>query len=361
MTTELQTTESQQTDAKLVTRYGVTPEQIEAKKKTYAALTCDTREGYEQVRLAIAECRTTRVQVEAKRKELKAGALEYGRRVDAVAKQLTGLVEEIETPLQEKKDAVDQAKARAKAEKEAAEKAALEAQIKAEREAEEKRLAAVAEAQRIEAEKLAAERRAFEEEQARARVEAEKAAAESRAKAEAAAKAEADRVAAERSALDAERRKLEEAREAEETRQRVAREQEEARLAAVRAEEEAKLDAARAEVERQRRETERLERERLAKLEADRQAEVARKEAEEAAVREAERQAAIRARLDALRPDAEKLYSYAGRIRAIDVPTVASEEARRAVTEAIDALAQIAGRLETFGKDSTAVAQEAAE
>jgi NADH dehydrogenase [ubiquinone] 1 alpha subcomplex assembly factor 7 len=361
MTTELQTTESQQTDAKLVTRYGVTPEQIEAKKKTYAALTCDTREGYEQVRLAIAECRTTRVQVEAKRKELKAGALEYGRRVDAVAKQLTGLVEEIETPLQEKKDAVDQAKARAKAEKEAQEKAALEAQLKAEREAEEARLkaereaeaarlAAQREAQRIEAEKLAAERRAFEEEQARAKAAAEKAAAESRAKAEEEARKLAE-----------ERRKLEEAREAEELRQRVAREQEEARLAAVRAEEEAKLDAARAEVQRQRRDTARLEAERLAKLEADRQAEVARKEAEEAAVREAERQAAIRARLDALRPDAEKLYSYAGRIRAIDVPTVASEEARRAVTETIDALAQIAGRLETFGKDSTAIAQEAAE
>lgn len=321
MTTELQTTESQQTDAKLVTRYGVTPEQIEAKKKTYAALTCDTREGYEQVRLAIAECRTTRVQVEAKRKELKAGALEYGRRVDAVAKQLTGLVEEIETPLQEKKDAVDQAKARAKAEKEAQEKAALEAQLraereaeearlKAEREAEEARLAAQREAQRIEAERLAAERRAFEEEQRKAREAAEKAAAESRAKAE-----------------------------------------EDAR----------KIAEERAEVERQRRETERLEAERLARVEAERQAELARKEAEEAAVREAERQAAIRARLNALRPDAEKLYSYAGRIRAIDVPTVASEEARREVSAAVDALAKIAAALETFGKDSTAVAQEAAE
>lgn len=101
---------------------------IEAKREAFAALVCDSPSGYEAVRLAIAECRDTRVAIEGRRKELKADALEYGRQVDSVAKQLTSIVESIEDPLRWKKAAADEAKAKAKAERARAEQARVEAE-----------------------------------------------------------------------------------------------------------------------------------------------------------------------------------------------------------------------------------------
>ena len=73
----------------LAIQYGVTAEQIDLKRKTYASIDPTQPGGYEACRLAIADCRETRGAVEAKRKELKAGALEYGRKVDAAAKVFT--------------------------------------------------------------------------------------------------------------------------------------------------------------------------------------------------------------------------------------------------------------------------------
>lgn len=119
----------------LPVKYEVTVEQIRAWGETYSALTCDTREGYEEVRLAIGTLRSTRTGIEKRRVELKKDALEYGRRVDSVAKSLTAEIEAIEEPLIAKKAAVDEAKERAKREKEAAEKAAVEAELRAKREA----------------------------------------------------------------------------------------------------------------------------------------------------------------------------------------------------------------------------------
>lgn len=320
-------------------QYGVTPEQIEVKRAAYAALSCDTPKGYEEVRLAIADCRSTRVSIEKRRVEVKADALAFGKRVDAEAKRLTAMIADIEDPLQAKKSAIDEAKARVKAEKEAAEKAALEAQIRAEKEAEEARvraeqeaenarLAAIAEANRIEAERLAAER----------------------------AKLDADRIA-------------------EENRQRVAREQEEARLAAVRAEQEAKaraaseeedrriaaeraaVEAERAKVEAQRRETERLEAERLARVEAEKAAARAKAEAEEAAVRMAEHKAAMKARIDALKPDEQKLRAWSEQLMRVPPPAVSSPEAKAAIEDAHRMLLAIVDRLRRFDN----VCAEAAE
>jgi hypothetical protein len=92
-----------------------TNDEVIAKLRTECAdLTPDTPKGYEEVRVAIGNLRTLRVSVEDRRKELKAGALDYGRKVDAEAKRLTEAIEAIETPLRDKKQAVDDEKARAR-------------------------------------------------------------------------------------------------------------------------------------------------------------------------------------------------------------------------------------------------------
>lgn len=169
---------------------------------------CQTKDGYEFTRKGIAECREMRVAIEKRRKELKAYSLEYGRKVDAVAKTLTAAIEEIETPLIEAKRAVDEERERVKRESEEAERRKEEARLKAIRDAEEARLKA-------EAERLAAERRAFEEQQRaeRAKIEEELAkereaqrAARERADAEAAV--ERERLRIEREAMEAEQRKI---------------------------------------------------------------------------------------------------------------------------------------------------------
>jgi hypothetical protein len=320
---------------KLVARFAVDPAAIEAKRADYAALSVDAPGGYEQVRLAIAECRSTRTAIEAKRKELKADALEYGRRVDSIAKGLTGLVLELEDPLQAQKDRADEAKAAAKKAKEEAARAELEARLKAEREAEEARLAALRaaeearlaaerEAQRVERERLAAERKAFEAEQRAAKAAAEKAAAE------------------ERQRREAQERMIADARAADEAKARALREAEERKLA-----------AERAALEAQRRETERLEQERLARIQAAEEAERARIAAEEAAVKERERQAAIAARLEALKPDAEKLKAFAAQIRAMTLPDVQDEEAKHLAKRVMARLIAVAWQLEQFGNGQT--------
>lgn len=119
--------------------YEVTLTDLTAVAEKYASLEAKTKEGYEQVRLAIADVRRLRVQVEKRRVELKADALAYGREVDAIAKSLTEQLEAIEQPMrlgvgrEFLKAGVDEEKQRAKAEKEAAALAAQRAQLEAER------------------------------------------------------------------------------------------------------------------------------------------------------------------------------------------------------------------------------------
>ena len=87
-------------------------------------------EGYRKVTDAIAIVRTARLSVERKRKELKADALEFGRKVDGRARELTELIEPIENSLKEKKEIVDNEKERIKQEKELAEQAKLDGRLK---------------------------------------------------------------------------------------------------------------------------------------------------------------------------------------------------------------------------------------
>lgn len=301
--------------------YQLTDAQIAETRERYAALEATTPAGYEEVRQALAVVRGTRVGVEKRRVELKAEALDYGRRVDAEAKRLTALIESIEAPLAAKKQAVDDEKARLKAEAEAAKLAALEAKLQEERAAEEARLKAIRDQEEarlaaeraalaVEREQLAEERRQAEQvraaeqakEDARLAVQREQERAEQERQAAARA-AEDARLRAEREALDRERRALEEQRQA-------AERAEFARQAAVRAEEDAR-----------------------AKVEADR-------------VAAAEREAYIAS----LQPDVKKLSALADAIRALPMPTVKASAAKRVLAVATGKLEEIARALTEIEK-----------
>lgn len=95
-------------DQSIIT-YEVTDRAIEELKERYAGLSIipDDKDTYETVRLAIADVRTLRTTVEKKRKELKADALEWGRKVDGEAKRITEALLEIETPLKDEKEKED--------------------------------------------------------------------------------------------------------------------------------------------------------------------------------------------------------------------------------------------------------------
>ncbi len=59
----------------------------------------DDKDEFELVRLATTDLRTKRTSVETKRKELKAGALAYGKQVDAAANELKNSIKVIEDPI----------------------------------------------------------------------------------------------------------------------------------------------------------------------------------------------------------------------------------------------------------------------
>lgn len=285
--------EVQQASVTPLVRYHVTKADIEKTRASYAALSCDTAEGYEETRKALAVCRNTRVRVEKRRKELKADSLDWGRRVDAAAKDLTTLIESIENPLQAKKDAVDAERERVKREAEEAARRALEAADRAAREADEARVKAEREAEQAK----------LREEQAR---------------------------------LDADRRALEAQR--------------------------AELERGQADLRAAREKAEREEFERQAKIRAEAdakaQAERDRVAAEEARVAEAERQAENARRLEALKPDREKMRSAATAISALRRPAVASTEATSELDSVFAQLASLADRLNNWGAESAATAAE---
>jgi hypothetical protein len=280
-------------------------------------------------RLAVA---SHRIAVEKKRKELKEDSLEWGRKVDTEAKRLTALLNPIEQHLIAQESKVAEEKARI--EREAAE--ALRVKIQARVEAllaaghpvsyeaagamsdavYQEGLATATEAQRVKR----------EQEAERLRLQAEEIAKQ---------KAEAERLAAERAELD---------------RQRQAQKAEADRLAA----EQKKIDDAKAIQEREARESERAaeieaEKKRRAadlekvRLEAAEQSRIAteqrlKREAQEAkelqamsvarAKSKAEAAEKKRLRLEALRPDKEKLLAFAEALDNMPRPVLleASEE-----------------------------------
>jgi colicin import membrane protein len=282
-----------------VVDYSITDDALALLRQNYHGLSAETTAGYEQVRKAIADLRQRRVAVEAKRKELKADALEYGRKVDGEAERITSALEAIEAPLKREKQRVDDEAERRRRAVEDAKRQKIEAELRAAREAEEAkaRAARAEEEARLaaEREKLAAERAAMEAERAeetkrqqaeRARIEAEQKA--ERARIEAEQKAAMEKVEAERHRMETERKRI----EAEQKAEREKLEAERRRLACEEAARQAKLDAEREAIARAAREKEMEERR---KVEA----------------------AELAARLEALKPDAAKLAALPGIIRTV--------------------------------------------
>jgi chromosome segregation ATPase len=193
--------------------------------------------GAAVIHSARMEVKAKRVEVEKVRKALKADSLEYGRKVDAEAKRITGLLEPIENHLdaQEKiyeaeKERIRNA-ARLKAEsEERARREAEEARIRAEREKEEARLKAIRDAEEAE---LAAKRRRLDAErkemEAKARAEQEKLAAEARKLDEERGRLAAAEAARVRAIQDERIRKEAAEQAARETEARIAREAETAK------------------------------------------------------------------------------------------------------------------------------------
>ena len=235
--------------------------------------------GLAAVHDARMEVKGLRVDVEKKRKELKADALEYGRKVDGEAKRITALLEPIEAHLEAEESIVVKEKERKAAEEAAAKKAKLDT-----------RLAALAAVQRV-VNPFAVEGMTtgqFDDYLAEATVAYAKWLSD-KAEEEAARKAESDRLAAERAELD--RQKSEQA-----AAQKLL-DDERRKL---------ELEKARAEAaEKAKQEAEA----RHAKQLADAEAAKAKADAE-------------RLRAEALRPDKEKLLLVADAVQGVHVPAM---------------------------------------
>lgn len=282
-------------------KFAITSEEIAIKRAEYGQLSAENPAGYALVRSAIADCRNTRAKIEARRKELKAGALSYGRTVDGAAKELTGLIESFEGPLKEKKQAVDDEKLRVKREKEEAQRRAVEEKLRIEREAEEARLAEI---KAVEDARIKAEQDAE-----RARVEAERVKLEE----------EREEMRSEREAFEEERRlaneKLRAEREKADDEKREADRAEQERAAEVTRLEEIereKLDQERREIEAQKAKMEQAEAERV---EAARKVAKAKAQAKHA---------------KAMKPDLEKIAAFRAEILELSeaAPELKTSEAK---------------------------------
>ena len=91
----------------VITQYQVLLDDIEqAKKEAVPSFEYETKEGDKAARSYIFQLRKLRARVESARKEAKAYALAYGKRVDEQAKDLSGQVDELIQPHQEQIEAI---------------------------------------------------------------------------------------------------------------------------------------------------------------------------------------------------------------------------------------------------------------
>lgn len=235
----------------------------------------EDRKGFELVHTARMEVRNCRIAVEKLRKELKEDSLNYGRKVDAEAKRINALLEPIETHLQSQEDVVVAAKEQIKREADEKRQAALQVRINAllalgttvnplvvQAWTEDQFNAAVSDA-KVEADKRAK----IEADAAELKRQQDAAEAERKRQEELAAKAERERLDAERVRLDAVRKE----QEAESNRLAAERRQIEEGIAAQRRKLELE-EAQRVAAERARVETERRHAEQAAREKADKEA-----------------------------------------------------------------------------------------
>lgn len=209
--------------------FAITPEQIKAKAEAYGKLKADTPAGLKSVTAAIAECRTMRVSIGKRKKEVNEDAHARIKAVNALHDELVDLIESFEKPLKAEKERAEKAKAAIRAEADRKEREEYEAKIRKEQEAEALARKAKDEAERKAREAELADRaHALSEEAARVAAEKEKARLDREAadRIAADAKAEADRrqkqldderaaFEAEKAAVAAEKKKIDDAKAAE--------------------------------------------------------------------------------------------------------------------------------------------------
>ena len=297
-----------------------------------------------------------RVAVEKKRKDLKADALEWGRKVDAEAKRITVLLEPIEVHLQTEEDKVTKEKERIRTQKILDERervAGIRVEIQRF-----KALAMIDPSMKsiwikdrlIEIDKeivlesafqeftqeallILSESRAYVEECFRGRLKWEEE--------QVAAKAEAERLEKVRKNQEAEAKRLEGIRKAEEEKSRLEREYLETERRKIEAEKTA-LEAKKA-AEAQKKRQEEFEKQVLETARIKAEKDVAEKVAREAreAKEKAEAEAAEKARKAALAPDKDKILIWARELnqRLLDMsPDLSADEPKRIIFNAEKAI-----------------------
>lgn len=349
-------------------KFQVTDAAIATLADKYSGLEITDAQSYKVITAGIHEMRTLRVSVEKKRKELKADALAYGRRVDSEAKRITELLLPIEDGLKALKQTEDDRKAVIKAEEKRVEQEridAIQAKIvalspetsdmsqllkmsalaiqKAQEELEAKEIT-IEEFQEFtpDAIKAKADKIKILQECYASRVQADAEAEQiKQLQAEQEAKKEAFRIEQER--FENERLAKIEAQRIIDEKAREEQEAERNKILAEQQKIEAQQKAIKEEIRRledERLERKRLEREKQAKIEAD---ELARIEAEKQAQAQIEKEkqekmkkekaeADEKARQETLRPDKEKLVTYfeaiVAAINAIEPPEVKTAEGK---------------------------------
>jgi colicin import membrane protein len=93
-------------------KVSVTDQALAELNKQYAGLTImgtGDKDGYKAVQQGLSHVKKIRTSVEARRKELKAPALEFGRAIDSEAKRITEALTPLEAHLRNQKDTIDEA------------------------------------------------------------------------------------------------------------------------------------------------------------------------------------------------------------------------------------------------------------
>jgi colicin import membrane protein len=323
----------------------------------------DDKKGFEAVYAARQDVKKRRIKVEHMRKELRANALEFGRKVDGAAKKLEGLLTPIEAHLESQEAEYNAAKEAIK--RKAAEEAAakLQARVNAltavggavslavlqaltdEQFAAELATATKAHEERKAAEEVARIERERQEAEARKQREAEEARiAAERAKLEAERKVQKELARVEREKLEAERRKQEEALAEERRKADEAAAAERAKQA----EFARKLEEERRKIAEERQRIEREEFERQAKARAEQEA----RDKLEAERRQQERKdaeaKAEEARREAMKPDLQRLRDYAAALEAVPIPNVSDDSVYQIVLNMAGEVERMCQRVETW-------------
>jgi len=101
-----------------IIEFGVTDAALSELKNTYSSVPdVNTTSGYEEIKGALKVLTPLRTGIEKKRKELKADALAWGKKVDGEAKRITEVLSSLEAPLKTAKTEVDERKKREKEER----------------------------------------------------------------------------------------------------------------------------------------------------------------------------------------------------------------------------------------------------